>query len=137
MPATKKKRTNAASATKATRKKKSGGAKASTAGPVVLPAPFRRAAAELLGEPHVTLERGWGAGNVALKVKGKIFAMLIGDAVVLKLPKARVDDLVERSLGTRFDPRKNGREMKEWIVLESPENAVDLARDAHRFVGKP
>lgn len=129
MPA-KKKRTSA---------KKTAGAKKrartkSSDEPIVVPAPFRRVAAELGGERGVTLERGWGAGNVVLKVKGKIFAMLIGDAVVLKLPKARVDDLVERALGTRFDPKKNGREMKEWIVLESPTNAVDLARDAHDFV---
>jgi hypothetical protein len=102
---------------------------------ISVPAPFRRVAAELGGERGVTLERGWGAGNVVLKVRGKIFAMLVSDAVVLKLPKARVDELVERALGTRFDPKKNGREMKEWIVLESPGGAVELARDAYRFVG--
>src|SRR5215831_10655817 len=52
-----------------------------------------------LGDP--TAQRGFGAS--ALKVKGKIFAMLTDDQLVVKLPKARVDALVAAGAGIRFD----------------------------------
>ena len=83
----------------------------------------------------VSIERGWGAGTITLKASGRIFAMAQGDELVLKLPKARVDALVEASSGKRFDPRRDGRLMKEWIVLSRQRNDwVDLAREALRFV---
>jgi hypothetical protein len=62
-----------------------------------------------------TAKRGFGSS--ALKVKGKIFAMLVGDRLVVKLPRARVAALVAAGDGARFDPRHDGREMKEWLVL--------------------
>src|SRR5215831_3126673 len=77
-------------------------------------APVVRACAKL---PGVTVEKGWGSANVALKVRGKIFAMSIGRDLVLKLPKARVDELVGDAAATRFDPRKDGRVMNEWAVV--------------------
>src|SRR3954447_16615859 len=36
--------------------------------------------------------------------------------LVVKLPKARVDELVDAGAGRRFDPG-HGRVMKEWIVV--------------------
>jgi hypothetical protein len=39
--------------------------------------------------------------------------------LTLKLPRARVDELVEASIGTRFDPG-NGRLMKEWLTVTTP-----------------
>jgi len=95
-------------------------------------APVVRACSKL---PGVTVEKGWGSSNVALKVRGKIFAMSIGADLVLKLPKGRVDRLVDDGAGTRFDPRKDGRVMKEWAVV--PKGGVSwtkLATEAHRFV---
>src|SRR5262249_59315209 len=73
--------------------------------------------------------------SVALKVRGKIFAMTIGADLVLKLPRERVDRLVDDGAGTRFDPRKDGRVMKEWAVVP-PGGAPwpRLAAEAHRFV---
>src|SRR5438046_3159503 len=65
-------------------------------------------------EHGVSVEKGWGSANISLKVRGKIFAMTIGGDLVLKLPKESIDELVEQRRGTRFDPRKNGRVMKEW-----------------------
>jgi len=85
----------------------------------------------------VTLDKGWGAGNLVLKVGGKIFAMTIKGDLVVKLPKARVAALVDDRAGKPFDPRKDGRVMKEWIVV-GPKAAdwVELAREALAFVRK-
>lgn len=79
---------------------------------------------------------GKGFGSSALKVNGKIFAMMTPDGTfVAKLPRARVDELVRLGKGEAFDPG-HGRVMKEWIALrEAPATWLDLAREAHRFVG--
>jgi hypothetical protein len=78
---------------------------------------------------------GWGAGNTVLKVKGKIFAMTIKGDLVVKLSKARAAELVGDKAGIYFDPRHDGRLMKEWVVVESGKaNWIDLAKEAHRFV---
>jgi|ERR1700682_5849147 len=82
----------------------------------------------------MTTKKGWGSSNVVLKKRGKIFVMLVGDGVVLKLPKKRVDELVDGSKGKRFDPRRDGRLMKEWFVVPSGAARVSLAREAYRFV---
>ncbi|HLG78512.1 MAG TPA: TfoX/Sxy family protein [Ktedonobacteraceae bacterium] len=76
-------------------------------------------------------------GSSALKVRNKIFAMLIGGRLVVKLPKARVDALVASGNGERFDPKKNGHVMKEWLVLDpaSDEEWLPLATEAMTFVG--
>jgi hypothetical protein len=104
---------------------------------------FDRLVGELIELPGV----GYGGdepgaanrfGANALKTDGKIFAMLVRGALVLKLPRARVDELVAAGEGTRFDPR-GGRPMTEWLVLD-PASALDwsqLAADALSFVGVP
>lgn len=84
----------------------------------------------------VAVEPGWGKGNVVLKLGAKIFAIVGEDRLVVKLPKARVDELVEAKAGTRFDPRKNGRVMKEWLVASRDVEGLALAREAHAFAGK-
>ena len=95
--------------------------------------------ARLAGQDGVTHDdgsaRAFGAG--ALKTNGKIFAMLVGGSLVLKLPKKRVDALVDAGRGTRFDANK-GTPMKEWIVLDdshSDAEWLELAREATVFVG--
>ena len=86
----------------------------------------------------VTRETRQGFGSGALKVNGKIFAMVSsqGDFVV-KLPKSRVDELVQAGVGGQFEPGP-GRVMKEWLSMprepKSP-SWLDLAREARRFVG--
>jgi hypothetical protein len=83
----------------------------------------------------VTRELRKGFGSGALKVKGKIFAMTTSTGeFVVKLPKARVDELVAARSGTRFDPG-HGRVMKEWLTVDAPPGAwIDLAREAHAYV---
>lgn len=102
---------------------------------VAMPAGMKPFVAALSRETGVAVEKGWGSGNIVLKVRGKIFVMLMGDELVFKLPKSRVDEFVQRREGRRFDPRRDGREMKEWLVVPSgPARRVSLAREAYRFV---
>ena len=109
----------------------------------VVPSPearFDGLIGELLDRPGVTCGRDEPGtanrfGENALKVGNKIFAMLVRGALVVKLPRARVDELIAAGEGTRFDPR-GGRPMNEWLVLD-PASALGwlpLAAEAMRFV---
>ena len=91
---------------------------------------------EFLGD-HEVEQSGRGFGSDALKVRGKIFAMLSSEGrLVVKLPRQRVDALVAAGDGERFDPRRDGRLMKEWLAL-APTSSLEwlpLAREARDFV---
>jgi TfoX N-terminal domain len=92
---------------------------------------------ELSRVPDVTPPSdGKAFGSSGLKVHGKIFAMLVGGSLVVKLPRARVDALIAAGDGERFDPRRDGRAMKEWLVLDpaSAEDWLTLSREALAFV---
>ncbi len=81
---------------------------------------------------------GGGFGSSALRFQKKIFAMLVRDRLVVKLPKSRVDELVAAGAGDRFDANK-GTPMKEWLSLD-PGCALswsDLGREALGFAGGP
>lgn len=83
---------------------------------------------------HVGEGKGFGSGT--LKVKGKIFAMISSKGeFVVKLPKARVDELIAAGKGEPFDAGK-GRPMKEWAVVPAPRAWVKLAKEARAFVGR-
>jgi TfoX/Sxy family transcriptional regulator of competence genes len=75
-------------------------------------------------------------GSKSLKVKQKIFAMLVNDKLVVKLPRQRVEELVTATAGVPYDPRHDGRMMKEWIIIgpTTDEAWLDLAREAMEFV---
>ena len=62
-------------------------------------------------------------GYSALKVNGKIFATLVREKLVVKLPAKRVDALVASGDGKRFDANK-GRPMKEWLTL-NPSSEIE------------
>jgi hypothetical protein len=75
---------------------------------------------ELLPVPGVTPPApGRGFGSSALKYRGRIFAMLVRGHLVVKLPKARVTELVTAGEGIHFDANK-GTPMKEWFTLNEP-----------------
>lgn len=97
---------------------------------------FARVVDDLLGEPGVTPPSGGsGFGRSALRVDGRIFAMLVRGGLVVKLPRARVDELVAAGDGGRFDANK-GTPMKEWFTAD-PAASLDwaaLAREALRHV---
>jgi hypothetical protein len=92
-------------------------------------------AAHLLADPTVRQGTGFGS-SPGLRVGSKTFAMLRGSELVVKLPRQRVDELVASGTATRFDPRHDGRLMKEWatIPLRHSSDWEQLAGEALRFV---
>jgi hypothetical protein len=66
----------------------------------------------------------------------KIYAMLVSGELVVKLPKARVDELVGTGVGRRFEPG-TGRVMKEWLSVPPTASRrwKALVREAKDFVG--
>ena len=78
---------------------------------------------------------GQGFGSQALKVNNRIFAMLVGGRLVVKLPRARVTELIETGRGQPFDGGK-GTPMKEWVALTGDEaECRALVVEAQAFVG--
>lgn len=80
-------------------------------------------------------QRAFGA--TSLKTNGKIFAMLVEDRLVVKLPAARVSELVEGGVGERFDPG-HGRIQKEWLAVSGDDAAAwrSLATESEAYVAK-
>jgi TfoX/Sxy family transcriptional regulator of competence genes len=98
---------------------------------------FAKIVEELLNNPGITPPSiGKEFGSSGLKIHNKIFAMLVRGRLVVKLPKTRVDALTASGNGKRYDPRHDGRFMKEWIAIEptSEEAWLPLAREAMEFV---
>lgn len=92
---------------------------------------------ELAGEPGVQPpQSGKGRlfGAAALKVNGSIFAMLTHGSLVVKLPAARVAELIAADSGTPFDAGK-GRPMRNWLTVADDEDWSALAREALAYVG--
>ena len=96
---------------------------------------WERVAVSYLREPEVTAGTGFGRSR-GLRVGGKIFAMLARGELVVKLPRERVDELVEAGIGDRFDPG-HGRLMKEWASVPSAASRrwPALVAEARAFVG--
>jgi len=75
-------------------------------------------------------------GDNGEKVGGKLYALDVRGALVVKLPRERVDALVAARQGTRFEPAP-GRIMKEWLVVTAPKSVWPaLKREAKVYVGK-
>ena len=96
---------------------------------------------ELLSNPDVTPPSDESQskkrfGSSGLRIHNKIFAMLVRGKLVVKLPRPRVDALIASGDGERFDPRHDGRLMKEWVSIEptSEEQWLNLSREAMEFV---
>jgi TfoX/Sxy family transcriptional regulator of competence genes len=83
-------------------------------------------------EPPEATRRAFGSNG--LKVDGRIFAMLVKDALVVKLPRERVEELVRSGNGEPFDAGR-GRPMKEWVTIRDERKWVDFAREARRYAG--
>jgi hypothetical protein len=93
---------------------------------------------EFTGRPGITPPGATGGfGRSALRAHGRIFAMFVRGRLVLKLPRGRVDELVEGGHGVRFDANK-GTPMKEWLALDtgSAQPWSALAEEALEFVGR-
>jgi YjbR len=92
---------------------------------------FDAIANQLLGEPGVDEGTGFGT-NPGLRVGGKIFAMEVRGKLVVKLPAARCEELVEQGA----EPFVVGkRQMREWVAVEpGAHDWPALAREALAFV---
>jgi hypothetical protein len=80
---------------------------------------------------------GRGFGRGALKVDGKIFAMVSSRGeLVVKLSADRAAELVRSEKGEPFTAGR-GRPMREWLVVRVAPGAqvVPLAREARAYVG--
>lgn len=121
-------------------------AKTSASAADAAPAPVRRAtsgkedpmlaaiAKSYVSDTRVTAGKLFA--SYGLKVDGRIFAMVVDGALVVKLAKTRVDELLSAGAGTRFD-LGHGRIMKEWLVFAGPRAKwAGLVREAYTFVGQ-
>jgi len=91
-------------------------------------------AATYADDPDVTLPGpGGGFGASALKAGGRIFAMLVGGELVVKLPRARVEALVASGDGAAF--RSGGRVLREWVTVTAPQRWDELVAEARASAG--
>jgi hypothetical protein len=102
---------------------------------------WERLVADMLADGTATYGNKGGPrrafGSTSLKTDDRIFAMLVKGRLVVKLPAARVSQLVEEGAGERFDPGK-GRVQKEWLVAFAEDLATwrALAAEAESYVGR-
>jgi hypothetical protein len=94
--------------------------------------------AEFLHRGEASPSEKKGFGSSALMANGRIFVMLTHGRLVVTLPKARVDLLVEAGWGERSDANR-GRPMKEWLTVDPAheEDWAGLAEEARVFAGPP
>ena len=80
------------------------------------------------------VEGGKVFSSYGLKTNGKIFVTFGRERLVVKLPKERVDGLLNARKAERFKPG-HGRLMKEWAVFKNGEEQwIGLALEAYEFV---
>jgi hypothetical protein len=96
---------------------------------------FAKVIGAFAGDREVVYGGGKGFGSTALRVRGKVFAMISSKGkFVAKLPSKRVDELVRLGTGEYFDPGR-GRLMKEWVALDRAHSSwITIANEARRFV---
>jgi len=92
---------------------------------------------EYAGRSGVSVpDGGTGFGSNAIKINKSIFVMLVNSQLVVKLPAARVAELISTGDGVPFDAGK-GRPMKEWVELTVDDDACRrLVAAAMAFVGR-
>jgi hypothetical protein len=91
-------------------------------------------AAALVKAKGVTISSRRGFGQGGLMIHGKLFAVLRGATLLLKLPADRVAELIASKEGGAFDAGK-GKPMREWVTIGPHAHAkwLQLAREALQF----
>ena len=94
---------------------------------------FDAATERFIDQPGVVAGRLMSSQG--LKVKGKIFAILVDDRLVVKLPRPRVVELVEAGTARPFETAP-GRVMKEWATFGTDDVAAwtDLVDESYAYV---
>ncbi len=72
-------------------------------------------------------------GCAGLRTGRRFFAIRWHDQLVLKLPAARLDGLVEAGDGRPFEPME-GRRMNGWLVLADRQGPEPLVEEARAYV---
>ena len=80
---------------------------------------------------HVT--RGKMFGSAGLRTGTKFFAVWWHDQLVVKLPPARLTELVEAGRGQPFEPME-GRRMNGWIVVAPSVDWPPVVQEAGAYV---
>jgi hypothetical protein len=70
-----------------------------------------------------------------LLVHGKLFALLVGDDLVVDVSAPRAADLIKRGVAARYS--HDGHPEREWVRVSNQELWPELAREAHEYVGEP
>ncbi len=70
-----------------------------------------------------------------LLVRGKLFAFLDGDELIVDLPESRARDLKQRGVAHTY--RANGKASPDWVRVSDLQLWPELAREAHTYVGEP
>jgi hypothetical protein len=96
---------------------------------------FDTVAERYSNDPRVTGGTGFGT-SPGRRVDGRIFAMLVRGELVVKLPRQRVDELIQAGTASWFDAGK-GRPMREWAAIGTAHAGAwpDLVGEAYEFVG--
>jgi hypothetical protein len=70
-----------------------------------------------------------------LRTGGKFYGFAPHDGLIVKLPAARVTELIDRGLGEACSPRP-GRPMREWVQIPAPDEqaALGYLLEARAFV---
>ena len=86
-----------------------------------------------LAVPGVTAGTGFGR-NAGLRIAGRIFAIRTADAVVVKLPASRADELVTAGIAEPWGP--GSRIMKEWVAIPDADRSSwpGLVAESRAFV---
>jgi hypothetical protein len=98
------------------------------------PTVFEGASRTLLAD-HPDDEQARMLQSPGLRACGRFYAFAAGDDVVVKLPAARVEELIAAGVGRPCAPRQ-GRPMREWVRLapSSEQDCIAYLAQARAFV---
>jgi TfoX/Sxy family transcriptional regulator of competence genes len=80
-----------------------------------------------------SVSQGTMFGSKGLRTGTKFFAIWWHEQLVVKLPPARLAELVDAGHGQPFEPME-GRRMNGWLVLADRPDPGDLVEEARAYV---